>query len=209
VSIPKSGFNYPNRLTRSFLLGLEDVMGRHGVCAILRLAGLSSWVRNYPDDSLDRGIDFADFSTLNGALEEMYGPRAGRGLARRSSWLTFDNVIRLSAALTAPDDPGRASLPVLERLQRGLEEMARWLAEFGDEKITVRETGGSLFYAVQRCPACWGRKSAAPTCAATMGLLEEAARYLSGGQTLRVQESECIAAGGEACEFRIEAEPLG
>jgi predicted hydrocarbon binding protein len=209
VAIPKSGFNYPNRMARSFLLGLEDVMGRHGVSAILNLAGLSSWVRNYPDDSLDRGIDFADFSTIIGALEVMYGPRAGRGLARRSSWLTFDTVICQSAALTSPDEPERAALPAAERLQRGLEEMAHWLAEFGDERIAVRQAGESLLYAVQPCPVCWGRKSAAPTCAATAGLLEEAARHLTGGQMLRVQETECIAAGGGACEFRIELEPHG
>jgi hypothetical protein len=209
VAIPKSGFKYPNRLARSFLLGLEDVMGRHGVSAILNLAGLSAWIRRYPDESLDRGVDFADFSTIVGALEEMYGPRAGRGLARRSSWLTFEKIIRPSAALRSPDDPALGSLPLQGKLERGLGEMARWLSEFGDERITVHEREGSVLYTVQRCPVCWGRKSAAPTCAATMGLVEEAARYLSGGLALRVLETRCLAAGAEACEFRIEAEPLG
>jgi len=208
VPIPKSGFYYPNRLTRSFLLALEDVMGRHGVSAILNFAGLSHWIHHYPDESLDRGVDFADFSTVGGALEEMYGPRAGRGLARRSAWLTFDKVLRTSAALPTAEDPAFAALPLLDRLRRGLTEMARWLSEFGDEQITMREVEGSLIYTVQRCPACWGRRSPSPTCAATQGLLEEAARYLSGGQSFRVVEVRCIAAGGDACEFQVETEPI-
>ena len=207
MPIPKSGFTYPNRLTRSFLLALEDVMGRHGVSAILNFAGLSQWIQHYPDDSLERGVDFADFSTIGGALEEMYGPRAGRGLARRSAWLTFDSAVRPSAALPAAEDPALIALPLPDRLQRGLGEMARWLAEFGDEQITVQGGDGSLVYTVHRCPVCWGRKSTSPTCAATQGLLEEAVRYLSGGLSFRVFETRCIAAGGEACEFRIETEP--
>jgi hypothetical protein len=208
VPIPKSGFTYPNRLTRAFLLALEDVMGRHGVSAILNFAGLSSWTQHYPDDSLERGVDFADFSTIGGALEEMYGPRAGRGLARRSAWLTFEKAVRPSAALPEPEDQAFASLPLADRLQRGLAEMARWLAEFGDERISVRSDGDALVYSVHRCPACWGRKASSPTCAVTQGLLEEAVRYLSGGLNFRVHETRCIAIGGEACEFRVETEPI-
>lgn len=208
MPIPKSGFTYPNRLARSFLLALEDVMGRHGVSAILNFAGLSHWIHHYPDDSLERGVDFADFSTIGGALEEMYGPRAGRGLARRSAWLTFEKAVRTSAALPAAEDPALASLPLADRLLRGLAEMARWLSEFGDERISVRAGDDCLLYSVHRCPVCWGRKANSPTCAATQGLLEEAARYLSGGLNFRVVETRCIAAGDEACEFRVETEPI-
>lgn len=208
MPIPKSGYSYPNRLTRSFLLALEDVMGHHGVSAILNFAGLSSWINHYPDDSLERGVDFADFSTIGGALEEMYGPRAGRGLARRSAWLTFDKVLLASAALPSADDPAFHALPIPARFERGLTEMSHWLAEFGDEQITVREGEGVVIYSVQRCPVCWGRRSPTPTCAATTGMLEEAARYLSGGQSYRVVEARCLAAGGEACEFHIDTEPI-
>ena len=79
--IPKSGLYYPNKIARIAILSFEEVMGKNGLNAILNLAGLSNLIDNYPPDNLDRGFDFADFSAIQGALEEMYGPRGGRGLA--------------------------------------------------------------------------------------------------------------------------------
>ena len=35
---PRSGFYYPNRMGRIFLVALEEVMGKNGLNAILRLA---------------------------------------------------------------------------------------------------------------------------------------------------------------------------
>ena len=83
-AIPKSGYYYPNKIARIALLALEDVMGKNGVNAILNLANLQHLIDNYPPDNLERQFDFADFSAINGALEEMYGPRGGRGLALRA-----------------------------------------------------------------------------------------------------------------------------
>ena len=93
--IPKSGLFYPNKISRIALLALEDVMGKNGVNAILNLASLPHLIGNYPPTDLNREFDFADFSAINGALEEMYGPRGGRGLALRAGRATFDEGLRL------------------------------------------------------------------------------------------------------------------
>ena len=79
--IELSGLYYPNKFARLYLEALEDVMGKNGVNAILNLAGLSHFIDNYPPDNLDKGegIDFAEFTALQIALEEMYGPRGGAG----------------------------------------------------------------------------------------------------------------------------------
>lgn len=83
--IPKSGLNYPNKTARIAIRSLEDVMGKNEINAILNLANLPSLIDNYPPDNLAREFDFADFSAINGALEEMYGPhrRPWAGLTRR------------------------------------------------------------------------------------------------------------------------------
>ena len=82
--IPKSGLYYPNKFGRLTILSLEDVMGRNGVNAILNLANLPNLMENLPPDNLEKAFDFADVSAIMGALEEMYGPRGGRGLALRA-----------------------------------------------------------------------------------------------------------------------------
>ena len=79
----KSGLYYPNKFARITVMAMEEIMGTNGLNAILNLSGLSYLIGNYPPDNLEKGFDFADFTALNVALEDMYGPRGGRGLARR------------------------------------------------------------------------------------------------------------------------------
>ena len=80
----KSGYYYPNKFARIFIDAMEEVMGKNGLNAVLNLAGLQHYVDNYPPDNLEKGFDFSEFTALNVALEDMYGPRGGRGLALRA-----------------------------------------------------------------------------------------------------------------------------
>ncbi len=205
---PRSGLYYPNKVARIYLQAMEEVMGRNGVSAILNLAGLEAWIDNYPTDSLERAVDFADFSAINGALEDMYGPRGGRGLARRSAWATFDAVLRNFGALAGVGDLAFKVLPLPTKLKIGLPSMARVFSQISDQKSTVEEEDSAYIYTIHKCPVCWGRTSEKPCCYAAVGLLEEALRWVSGGQDFKVAETRCIAMGDEVCEFRVEKEPV-
>ena len=87
--IEESGLFYPNKFGLITIKALEDVMGRNGLNAILNLAGLTKYTDSYPADNLEKGFDFSELSSLGVALEEMYGPRGGRGLALRAGRATF------------------------------------------------------------------------------------------------------------------------
>src|SRR5512135_1557085 len=97
--VQKSGLYYPNKLGLITIRSLEEVMGRNGLNAILNLAGLPQYVETYPPDDLDKGFDFADLSAICQALEEMYGPRGGRGLALRAGRAMFSDALRNFGAL--------------------------------------------------------------------------------------------------------------
>jgi hypothetical protein len=71
----KSGYYYPNKFARITVEAMEEIMGKNGLNAILNLAGLENLIDNYPADNLEKGFDFSDYTALNVALEEMYGPR--------------------------------------------------------------------------------------------------------------------------------------
>ena len=77
--LQKSGLYYPNKFGLITIKSLEEVMGKNGLNAILNLGGLNNYVENYPPDNLDKGFDFSELSAIGSALEEMYGPRGGRG----------------------------------------------------------------------------------------------------------------------------------
>ena len=93
MAVEKSGLYYQNLMARIYLDALEEVMGKNGTKAVLNLAGLSNLIDNYPPTNLNREFDFADFGALGQAIDDMYGPRGGRGLALRAGRATFADAL--------------------------------------------------------------------------------------------------------------------
>lgn len=206
--IPKSGLYYPNKIARIALMAIEDVMGKNGLNAILNLAGLSHLIDNYPPGNLDRQFDFADFSAINGALEEMYGPRGGRGLALRAGRATFAEGLRNFGALAGAGDLAFKVLPLTAKVHIGVPAMAKIFSTTSDQLSTVQEKGDHFVYTIHRCPVCWGRKVDKPACFMATGLLQEGLKWVSGGREFRVAQTACHAAGDEVCDFNIYKEPI-
>ncbi len=207
--IPKSGLYYPNKFGRIMILSLEDVMGRNGVNAILNLANLPNLMENLPPDNLEKAFDFADLSAIMGALEEMYGPRGGRGLALRAGRATFSDALRNFGALAGVGDLAFKVLPLQAKLRIGLPAMAKIFSQISDQLSTVEEKDDHLVYTIHRCPVCYGRHSDKPDCYIAAGLLQESLKWVSGGSEFRVNESKCIAMGDPTCEFIVYKEPIG
>ncbi|MBN1372129.1 MAG: 4-vinyl reductase [Anaerolineaceae bacterium] len=206
--IPKSGLYYPNKIARLALTALEEVMGKNGLNAILNLAGLAYLIDNYPSDNLDRKFDFADFSALNGALEEMYGPRGGRGLALRAGRAVFMEGLRNFGALAGAGDLAFKVLPLPAKLRIGIPAMAKIFSTTSDQLSTVAEKDDHYLYSIHRCPCCHGRHTDKPACFMATGLLQEGLKWVSGGKEFRVIETACIAVGDPTCDFAIYKEPI-
>jgi predicted hydrocarbon binding protein len=208
-SIPKSGLYYPNNIARIYLQAMEEVMGKNGLNAILNMAGLSGLIDNYPPDNLDKQFDFADYSALNGALEEMYGPRGGRGLALRAGRASFARGLRNFGALAGAGDLAFKVLPLPAKLKIGIPAMAKVFSSVSDQKSTVEETDAEYIYTMKPCPVCWGRRSDKPMCHAGAGLLQEGLKWLSGGHEFKVYETKCVGCGDDACVLVVQKEPIG
>ncbi|TVR22032.1 MAG: 4-vinyl reductase [Anaerolineaceae bacterium] len=206
----KSGFYYPNKFARITVKAMEEIMGRNGLNAILNLAGLTDLVDNYPPDNLEKQFDFADFTALNVALEEMYGPRGGRGLALRAGRATFADALRGFGALAGVGDLAFKVLPLNAKLKIGVPAMANIFNQFSDQISNVYEEGTDrIIYTLERCPICWGRKTDKPVCYVAQGLLQEGLRWVSGGSEFKVDMSDCIAKGDEMGRLIIYKEPIG
>lgn len=207
--IPKSGLYYPNKIARIALLALEDVMGKNGLNAILNLANLPQLKDNYPPDNLERGFDFANFSSINAALEELYGPRGGRGLALRAGKSTFNEGLRNFGALAGVGDLAFRVLPLPAKLRIGVSAMARIFTQTSDQRTTAIEYDDHFLYTIHKCPVCWGRKSDKPACFIATGLLIAGLKWVSGGLEFRVYQTTAHSCGDEVCDFVIMKEPLG
>ncbi len=209
ISIKKSHKTYPNHPTRAFLLALVDILGKNGVNAVLRIASLQEWIETFPAENFEREVDLSEFSSLNAALEEVYGSRGSHGLARRASKSAFDLTWKQYGSLGDLQTTEIASLPALTRNKEGLAAFAKALSAASDLECEVQDEDNLILFRVQNCPVCWGRESSAPTCQGFVGLLEGFLEWLGSGVNFEVTEMECSAAGGEACTFSINEEPVG
>jgi predicted hydrocarbon binding protein len=207
--IPKSEYNYANKIVLITIKALEEVMGKNGLNAILNLAHLPHLIDNYPPDNLERQFNFADFSALNLALEEMYGPRGGRGLALRAGRAAFADALRNFGALAGVGDLAFRVLPLQAKMRIGIPAMAKIFTQISDQYSTAQEQENEFVYTIHRCPVCWGRSGAdKPVCFVAVGLLQGGLKWVSGGNEFRVNESKCVAMGDEVCEFVIPKTPI-
>jgi len=205
--IAKSGLYYPNKVARIYLQAMEEVMGKNGLNAILNMASLKNLIDNYPPDNLEREFDFADYSALNGALEEMYGARGGRGLAQRAGRASFAQGLRNFGALAGAGDLAFKVLPLPAKLKLGIPAMAKVFSSVSDQKSTVQDADSEYIYSMKPCPVCYGRKSDKPMCYSGVGLLQEGLKWVSGGHEFKVYETKCIGVGDDACVLVIPKAP--
>lgn len=134
-----SGLYYPNRFGLILFDALEEIMGRNGLNAILNMAGLSHFIENPPPDNMDKGFDFAYISALNQALEEMYGPRGGRGLQLRLGRVLFAQGLANFGALVGASDLAFRVLPLQAKVKAGLPAVAKVFDSLSDQTSYVRD----------------------------------------------------------------------
>jgi predicted hydrocarbon binding protein len=203
-----SSFFYPNRMGRIILLSMEEVMGRNGVHAILKLASLSSLLDNYPADNSERAFPFSTVSSVTDMLEQVYGPHGGRGLSMRIGRACFNNGIRQYGTQMGITEMAFRLLPLPAKVSAGAKAFAGLFNTFTDQKVRVEEEGDKLLWHIERCPLCWERHAQEPVCHLAVGLLQEALYWLSGGKVFNVEEKTCIAVGDETCTIVIDQSPI-
>jgi predicted hydrocarbon binding protein len=202
------GYYWPNKMGRMLLLALEDVMGRNGVNAVLNLAKLRGRVNRYPPNNLDLEFSFAELSGIMQALEDMYGPRAGRSLAIRAGRAGFKYGLKEFGSVLGLSDLAFRLLPLGIKLKVGLNAMADTFNSFTDQRVNLVERNAQFVYVIQRCPVCWQRRHDEPCCHAAVGLLQETVSWISNGKSFNIREVSCIASGDESCRFLIDKRPL-
>jgi bacteriochlorophyll 4-vinyl reductase len=199
---------YPNKIARIYLQVLEDIMGKNGLNSVLHKGGLERLIDNYPPDNLRKEFEFADFSALNQALDDTYGPRGGRVFALRGGKASVKAGLDAFGAAVGVSGLAMKVLPLPAKLKVGLPAMAKIFTTFSDQTSHVHEDQDRFVYTIERCPVCWGRTADRPICHGAVGLLQGGLHWVSGGRDFRVIQTHCKAMGDENCRFDILKEPL-
>jgi len=193
---------------RIILLSMEEVMGRNGVNAILKLASLSSLMESYPSDNAEKAFSFHTLSSITDMLEQAYGPHGGRGLALRVGRACFNYGVRQYGTQLGLTEMAFRLLPLPMKVNAGARVFAELFNNYTDQRVRIEEEDGKLLWHIDRCPLCWERKAQDPVCHLAVGLLQEALYWLSGGKVFNVEEQTCIAAGDAACTIVIDQTPI-
>lgn len=201
-------FYYPLKIGRILLCGMEEVMGSHGLDALLRLASLEQYIQNYPSSSAERSFAFETVSKLMVTLEQAYGPRGGRGLALRSGRACFSYGLKEYGAVTGLTETAFRMLPLPIKISTGIKAIAELFNKQTDQRVRVEEKEGKIHWVIERCPMCWERTAGEPVCHLAVGMLQETLYWLSGGKVFDVKEITCIAQRDAACTILIDPIPF-
>jgi len=199
---------YPNKMGRIVILALEEVIGQNSVNLVLSRAKLSHYIGNYPADNLDMNFGFSDLSQLQVALEQLYGPRAGHGIALRSGRVCFKYGLREFGPMLGFTDLAFRLAPLDVKLRSGAEVFADIFNRFTDQRVRVEEDGDFLMWHIDTCPVCWQRTTDTPVCHLAVGILQESLYWVSGGKIFKVEETDCIAKGDPSCTIVIHKQAL-
>lgn len=201
-------YYYPNKMGRIMLIAMEEIMGKHGVNAILNLAQVGYLVNNYPPNNLELGFTFCELSQIQQTLDDMFGERGGRALALRAGRETWKYALKEFMPVLGITDLAVRMLPLNIKIKIGLDIFAETFNRFSDQRVRLGEDNDHFLWVIERCPLCWQRKTETPCCHLAVGLLEQALDWVSRGRRFKVSQISCIASGDETCTMSILKKPL-
>jgi predicted hydrocarbon binding protein len=191
-----------NSLVRQALTSMQEVMGEHGLNAVLKACGLDKFVGNFPPNNLEPSIRAAQYAQLNQAIEDFYG-RGGKGMLRRIGKASFQYGVREQAALLGVAGVALKVMPQKERIKFILNGMANALKKSNPEvDARLDDSDGKLAYIESTCAICNGRHSETPVCHLYIGSVSEAVQWATGRE-YEVTETHCLAKGDAYCRFEI------
>ena len=191
-----------NAIMRQALAASEEVMGKNGLNAILRLSNLGAFVNNLPPDNLDPAIKTTEYAQFNQAIEDFYG-RGGRGMLKRIGKASFQYALNEQPALLGVAGTALKLLPQKQRIKFVLNSMANALKKSNSQvEIWVEEENGTIAYLDSSCAICHSRKNEKPTCYLYLGSLGEAIEWATGKEH-EIIETHCMAKGDSYCRFEV------
>jgi predicted hydrocarbon binding protein len=201
-------YQFASPISQMMIEGMQEMIGRSGLYAVFNLANLAHLSKNNQTVQLWRDLSFGEVTAIQSALEELYGPRSGRGMILRSGRAAYKFLQRQCGEDLGLTRLDYRLLPTPARIKKGMEAVAELLSGQNAEKIQVVEDEQSWFWRIERCAWCCDRNEEQKICQFYVGLLDEYATWAGGGKIFHVEEVECQASGSPNCLIRIDKQPF-
>jgi predicted hydrocarbon binding protein len=211
-------FPYPPRMKRILLMAMEEVLGEDGLCSVLEAAGECPDTQAGPLNPTGGAAAWAgesagelrttSISHLVGLLENIYGSRAGPGIAQRVGRACFLYGLREYGSALGLTQTSFRLLPFPAKLRKLSSALADLLHEHAGQHVSFEKSDGGFLWHTEDCPLCRQRHAAVPSCQFAVGLAEESLYWLSGGKIFQVEEIACAARGDPRCTLQIGESPI-
>ncbi len=195
----------PNKRIRRVLLAIQEEMGRNGLYATLKLAGLDRFINALPPDDADAEVRASEYAALIQAVETQFGSNA-RGQLNRIGHSTFKQIIAAEPMMWRWIAISHVLLSPRRKLRRALKQLAKNMAE-PDGQVAVYSDDQRLLLVDETSDGTVGRARNTEICWLTLGQIQECASW-AVGKPYDVAEVSCKAKGDPACKFEV-GEALG
>ncbi len=193
-------------------MSIADVLGARGADAVLRVAGMAE-PRAPPVVALPGGgATLEELGRLEQAIEELYGPRASRGVLVRLGRARFNAALDEFRGLSrthalAASAVALPLLPLELRLELMLNQIVAIANRTAADAARVEQTGSSFLVVYDACSCLYRSPQDHPSCFTTLGLLMQAVDWVRG-HAGDVREVSCLSTGADACRFLIPTRPI-
>ena len=202
-----SEYYYPNVWGRSILTAAEEILGAQGVNALLNLAGLPQYIGNYPPDNIKKEFPFEHVAAIQEALRDMYGTKGARVFATKGGEQTFNHSLEKYDKVQKAAQAAMAVGSMRTRLKAGLLFFAKFFNTVSDQVVRVEEDETHWKWVIERCPMCHGKSAGEPICHLAVGVLNAASNWATGGESLRIKATHCMAQGASEGVILLEKPP--
>ncbi len=194
------------------LLGVEDVVGKRGMSALLRQADLSQYVDHYPPSDTEYGGHKVEYmSRINRALFDVYGARGARAILQRVGRERWKNAVEENGALASATKLALKFLPRRRQVKLALDIASKAYSEQLNTTIRVGEDGDCYYWEDVACGHCIDWQSEHVVCYTTVGFVYGLVTWATEGDSHKVEEIACRARGDSTCRHQImltESNPL-
>ncbi len=197
----------PNAALRILFEAIAEVMGENGLKSVLRAGGVERYINNLPPNNTEPGVKFSEYGAAEQAIEDFYGPRGARAILVRIGRTLFRYTLEEQPAVLGLAGLALKALPLDTRVKLVLQNIVKAANNDLNMPSHLEETDDAYIYVAEDSPCRWRPAKTRPCCYVTVGTYQEALQWATG-KSFKIEEFTCLAAGGDACRFRIYKQPL-
>lgn len=198
----------PSSVIRLVCDSIIDNLGEKSLRMLFAQSGLQQYyVGGQPppaDESPSATI--AELSHLFATCFRIFGDKGMKPILLRVGRNTLRHFRETNKGMSALAGAAFKVLPTDAKIKLVLSRSAKVAEEALHAPHRTYDTPDGYFVEIRRCPYCAEISAEHGICYLPVGFYGEALRWATG-DAYAVEETECAAAGGELCRFRIARDP--